>query len=104
MPSPGVARPSPLMTNPTEGGGFEPPKRGLPACWFSRPVHSTALPPFRARHMGRLVDPPAASGGAQVIIQRPGMAADSSILAFTGEREHAGFGLVERGSQVGRSL
>jgi hypothetical protein len=33
----------------TEGGGFEPPKRGFPACWFSRPVHSTALPPFRAR-------------------------------------------------------
>jgi len=32
----------------TEGGGFEPPRRGSPACRFSRPVHSTALPPFHA--------------------------------------------------------
>jgi hypothetical protein len=41
---------------PAEGGGFEPPKRGSPACWFSRPVHSTALPPFPARITRRLVD------------------------------------------------
>ena len=29
-----------------ERGGFEPPRR-LHACWFSRPVHSTTLPPLR---------------------------------------------------------
>jgi hypothetical protein len=32
----------------TEGGRFELPRRGSPACRFSRPVHSTALPPFHA--------------------------------------------------------
>jgi site-specific DNA recombinase len=30
-----------------EGEGFEPSRRGSPACWFSRPVHSTALPPLQ---------------------------------------------------------
>jgi hypothetical protein len=61
-------------------GGIRTPEAGLPACWFSRPVHSTALPPFRARQGERLVDPPAASGRAQAIIKRPGVAADSLIL------------------------
>jgi hypothetical protein len=42
-----------------EGGRFELPRRGLPACRFSRPVHSTALPPFHG-HDERLVDPPGA--------------------------------------------
>lgn len=43
-----------------ERGGFEPP-RPLRACRFSRPVHSTALPPLRSlffrgfRHSGRLL-------------------------------------------------
>jgi hypothetical protein len=31
----------------TEGEGFEPPGRGWPAQWFSRPPHSTALPPLQ---------------------------------------------------------
>ena len=31
-----------------ERGGFEPPI-GLTLCWFSRPVHSTTLPPLRSR-------------------------------------------------------
>ena len=31
-----------------EGEGFEPPGPGLPAQRFSRPPHSTALPPLRA--------------------------------------------------------
>jgi site-specific DNA recombinase len=35
-----------------EGGGFEPPRRGLPAWRFSRPLHSTALPPFQAASEG----------------------------------------------------
>ena len=35
-----------------EGGGFEPPRRGLPAWRFSRPLHSTALPPFHAHEEG----------------------------------------------------
>jgi site-specific DNA recombinase len=33
-----------------EGGRFELPRRGLPVCRFSRPVHSTALPPFQGPH------------------------------------------------------
>jgi hypothetical protein len=32
-----------------EGEGFEPSSEGLPPKQFSRPVHSTALPPFHAR-------------------------------------------------------
>jgi hypothetical protein len=36
-------------TKTTEGGRFELPRRGLPACRFSRPVHSTALPPFHGQ-------------------------------------------------------
>jgi site-specific DNA recombinase len=35
-----------------EGGRFELPRRGLPACRFSRPVHSTALPPFHGESEG----------------------------------------------------
>jgi len=34
-----------------EGVGFEP-TRNLRSCRFSRPVHSTALPPFRKPHNG----------------------------------------------------
>lgn len=46
-PSPHV-RPTDRTTDRTaaERGGFEPP-RPLRACRFSRPVHSTALPPLR---------------------------------------------------------
>ena len=63
--SPGRFR-APAQVRGEDGrGGFEPPKRGLPACWFSSPVHSTALPPFRARLVGRLVDLPAAGGRAR---------------------------------------
>ncbi len=40
----------------TEGGRFELPRRGLPACRFSRPVHSTALPPLQG-DVERLLDP-----------------------------------------------
>src|SRR6202050_2659632 len=40
---------------PTEGGRFDLPRRGLPACRFSRPVHSTALPPFHG-YGERLMD------------------------------------------------
>ena len=29
-----------------EGRGFEP-RKGVNPCWFSRPVHSTALPSLR---------------------------------------------------------
>src|ERR1700753_2660371 len=35
----------------TEGGGFEPPMDSRP-CRFSRPVHSTALPPLRGPFRG----------------------------------------------------
>lgn len=55
-------------------------RRDFSAGGISRPVHSTALPPFRARHMGRLVDPPAASGRARA----------SSSGSLTGGRGRAG--------------
>ena len=41
----------------TEGEGFEPSGRGLPAQWLSRPPHSTALPPLQG-DLARLVDHP----------------------------------------------
>jgi site-specific DNA recombinase len=46
---PFVLGPSSYFVKMAEGGRFELPRRGLPACRFSRPVHSTALPPFQVR-------------------------------------------------------
>lgn len=46
------ADPVSIYEQMAEGGGFEPPRRGLPAWRFSRPLHSTALPPFHAKDEG----------------------------------------------------
>ena len=42
------------MSQMAEGQGFEPWK-GVNPCWFSRPVHSTALPTLRWFEWMRIV-------------------------------------------------
>jgi hypothetical protein len=76
---------------------------------ISRPVHSTALPPFRARRRKkRLVDPPAPErlgSGDHPAAGHGGGLFDSSFGAeYEHARPDAGLGLVERGRQVRRAL
>ena len=48
-----------------EEGGFEPPLPGLQVKRFSRPPHSTALPPLREVHSGMVTGLPAANNNEQ---------------------------------------
>ncbi len=74
----------------TEGGGFEPPRRGLPACRFSRPVHSTALPPFPSATMGKASRSPTGRVRVgQAVIQRPGEYEDAGFHVQLGSLDKA---------------
>src|ERR1700728_1317188 len=54
-----------------EGQGFEPWVRGSPAQRFSRPSHSTALPPLRARRNDRTPCVGARSAGGPSTLSQP---------------------------------